>query len=90
MKVPRFKDEKEMAKFFDAHGLADYIEDTEECDDVFIRPKLTPVSLKMDPNFVKKLKMMARRRGISYNAYIRYLLSKGLEEEFRELTPSSA
>jgi len=88
MKVPRLKVEKEMASFFDTHSLADYIEDTEECDDVFTRPKLMPVSLKMDPNFVKKLKIMAKRRGISYNAYIRYLLSKGLEEEFRELTPS--
>lgn len=88
MKVPRFKDEKDMAKFFDTHSLADYIEDTEESDDVFIRPKLMPVSLKIDPNFVKKLKMMAKRRGISYNAYIRYLLSKGLEEEFRGLTQS--
>lgn len=88
MKVPRFRDEREMAEFFDTHSLADYIEDTERCDDVFIRPKLTPVSLKMDPNLIKKLKMMAKRRGISYNAYIRYLLSKGLEEEFRELALS--
>lgn len=88
MKVPRFKDEKDMAKFFDTHSLADYIEDTEESNDVFIRPKLMPVSLKIDPNFVKKLKMMAKRRGISYNAYIRYLLSKRLEEEFRGLAQS--
>lgn len=88
MKVPRFKDEKEIAEFFDTHSLADYVEDTEKCDDIFIRPKLIPISLKMDPNLIKKLKMMAKRRGISYNAYIRYLLSKGLEEEFRELAPS--
>jgi predicted DNA binding CopG/RHH family protein len=88
MKVPKFKDEKEMAEFFDTHSLADYVESMEKCDDIFIRPKLIPVSLKMDPNLIKKLKMMAKRRGISYNAYIRYLLSKGLEKEFRELAQS--
>jgi len=27
------------------------------------------------------IKMLARKRGLSYNAYIRYLLSKTIEDE---------
>ena len=40
-----------------------------------------PVTLKFDPLVLKKLKMLARKRGVSYNAYIRLLLAKGVEKE---------
>jgi predicted DNA binding CopG/RHH family protein len=44
-------------------------------------PKLTPVTLKFDPLVLKKIKILARKRGISYNAYIRYLIAKSVEKE---------
>jgi predicted DNA binding CopG/RHH family protein len=37
--------------------------------------------MKFDPLVLKKIKMIARKRGISYNAYIRYLLAKSVEVE---------
>jgi len=40
-----------------------------------------PVTLKFDPLVLKKIKMLARKRGISYNSYIRYLIAKGVEKE---------
>jgi predicted DNA binding CopG/RHH family protein len=41
----------------------------------------TPVTLKFDPLVLKKIKMLARKRGISYNSYIRYLVAKSVEKE---------
>jgi len=87
MRLPEFKTEEEERKFWEDHSVADYWEDLKESNDVFKRPKLTPVTLKFDPLTLKKIKMLARKRGISYNAYIRYLLSKSVEEEIAH-TPS--
>ncbi len=81
MKLPDFKTEADETEFWEKQSIADYWGDLLESDDVFKRPKLTPVTLKFDPLVLKKIKMLAKKRGISYNAYIRYLLAKSIEEE---------
>ena len=81
MKIPHFKTEKEERKFWEEHSIADYWDDLSESNDTFKRPKLTPVTLKFDPLVLKKIKMLASKRGISYNAYIRYLLAKSIEDD---------
>jgi predicted DNA binding CopG/RHH family protein len=80
-KVPKFKTEAEEIKFWETHSIADYWDELEEGKDIFKRPKLTPVTLKFDPLVLKKIQMLARKRGISYNAYIRYLVAKSVEKE---------
>jgi predicted DNA binding CopG/RHH family protein len=85
-KIPVFKSEKEEREFWDTHSSADYWEDMEECSDAFKKPKLKSVSLKLDPNILEKIKVVAHKRGLSYNALIRYLLSKGLEREMRKVS----
>jgi Ribbon-helix-helix protein, copG family./Protein of unknown function (DUF3680). len=84
-KIPKFKSEKEEREFWDTHSSADYWDDMEECDDTFKRPKLKSVSLKIDPQMLEKIKAIARKRGLSYNALIRDLISKGLERELKML-----
>ena len=81
MKLPDFKTEEEERKFWEKHSISNYWEDLKEADDTFKRPKLTPVTIKFDPLILKKIKMLAKKRGISYNAYIRYLLAKSIEVE---------
>jgi predicted DNA binding CopG/RHH family protein len=80
-KMPEFKTEEEEIKFWEKHSIADYWDDLEEGRDIFERPKLTPVTLKFDPPVLEKIKMPARKRGVSYNAYIRYLIAKSVEKE---------
>jgi predicted DNA binding CopG/RHH family protein len=80
-KIPALKTEAEEIQFWETHSIADYWDELEEGDDIFKRPKLTPVTLKFDPLVLKKIKMLANKRGISYNAYIRYLLAKSVEKE---------
>ena len=63
MKLPDFKTEKEERKFWGKHSVADYWEDLKESDDTFKRPKLTPITVKIDPLVLKKIKMLARKRG---------------------------
>ncbi len=80
-KIPVFKTEKEEITFWETHSIADYWDELEEGKDIFKRPKLTPITLKFDPLVLEKIKMLARKRGISYNAYIRYLVAKSVEKE---------
>ena len=80
-KLPTFRTQEEEISFWEKHSISEYWEDIEESTDTFKRPKLTPVTLKFDPLVLKKLKMLSRKRGISYNAYIRLLLAKGVEKE---------
>src|SRR4030065_178937 len=80
-KLPKFKTEEEEMKFWETHSIADYWDELEEGQDIFKRSKLTPVTLKFDPLVLKKIKMLARKRGISYNSYIPYLIAKSVEKE---------
>jgi predicted HicB family RNase H-like nuclease len=84
--IPEFDKLEDIAEFWDTHSSADYWEDMEESDDTFKRPVLKPLSIKIDPNMFRKIKAMAKKKGLTYNAYIRLLLSEGLEKEFREVS----
>jgi predicted DNA binding CopG/RHH family protein len=87
MKLPDFRTEAEEREFWGKHSIADYWNDMRKSDDTFERPKLTPVTLKFDPLVLKKIKMLARKRGIPYNAYVRYLLARSVEDEIALKTP---
>ena len=80
-KLPTFKTQEEEIRFWEKHSISEYWGELEESTDTFERPRLTPVTLKFDPLVLKKLKMLARKRGVSYNAYIRLLLAKSVEKE---------
>ena len=82
-KLPEFKTQEEEIKFWEKRSIADYWDTLDESRDVFKRPKLAPVTLKFDPLVLIKIKMLARKRGVSYNAYIRYLIVKSVEKEMR-------
>lgn len=79
--MPDFEIEKEEKKFWEKNSIANYWEDLTESNDTFKRPKLKPVTLKFDPLILKKIKMLSKKRGLPYSAYIRYLLAKSIEEE---------
>jgi len=79
--LPEFKTREEEIEFWENRSIANYWDELEESRDMFKRPKLTPVTLKFDPLVLKKIKMLASKRGISYNAYIRYLIAKSVEKE---------
>jgi predicted DNA binding CopG/RHH family protein len=81
LKLPDFKTEAQERKFWRKHSIADYWKDLRESDDIFERPRLTPVTVKFDPLVLRKIKMLAKKRGLPYNAYIRYLLARGVEDE---------
>jgi len=81
MKLPDIKTERGETEFWETHLIANYWGDLQESDDTFKRPTLIPVTIRFDPLVLKKIKMLAKKRGLSYNAYTRYLLAKSVELE---------
>lgn len=82
-KIPDFKTIEEEREFWTTHSSADYWDDMGESDDNFATPKLKSVSLKLDPAVLEKIKAVARKRGLSSSALIRFLLSKAIEQEMK-------
>ena len=83
--IPKFKNEDQEREFWATHSSADYWDDLEESRDTFKRPKLKSISLKLDPGLLERIRVVAHKRGLSYNAMMRYLLSKGIEREIRDI-----
>ena len=81
MKVPKFKNLREERKFWNTHDSTDYIDDFEVAEDVvFVRPKKEVISLRLDPNTVKKLRKLADKEGLPPTTYARMLIVKGIRE----------
>ena len=81
MKAPKFKNLKEEREFWDTHDSTDYLDDFEVAEDVvFVRPKKEVISLRMDPNIVKKLRKLADKEGLPPTTYARMLIVKGIQE----------
>ena len=81
MKVPKFKNLREERKFWNTHDSTDYLDDFEVAEDVvFVRPKKEVISLRLDPNTVKKLRKLADKEGLPPTTYARMLIVKGIRE----------
>ena len=81
MKVPKFKNLKEEREFWDTHNSTDYLDHFEVAKDVvFVRPKKEVLSLRMDPNIVKRLRELADKEGLPPTTYARMLIVKGIRE----------
>ena len=49
-------------------------------DVVFVRPKKEVMSLRLDPNILKKLRELADKEGLPPTTYARMLIVKGIRE----------
>jgi predicted DNA binding CopG/RHH family protein len=82
MKTPKFKNLKDERKFWDSHDSTDFLDDfTLTKDVVFVRPKKEVISLRLEPNVIKKLREMADKEGLPQTAYARMLIIKGLRAQ---------
>ncbi|MCD6296975.1 MAG: hypothetical protein J7M30_07460 [Deltaproteobacteria bacterium] len=81
MKIPKFKNLKEERSFWDTHDTTEYLDDFEVAEDViFVRPKKEVISLRLDPNIVRKLREIADKEGLPPTTYARMLIIKGIRE----------
>lgn len=82
-KIPVFKDEKEESDFWDTHEVTDYLDELIPVDITFVdaRPNKTPISLRLEPETITRLKEVAGRKGIGYQTLIRMWVMERLNSE---------
>ena len=86
-KIPKFKSDKELAKFWDTHSLADFEKDLAPAKGVvFVKPDRQIVSLRLDRKVVNTIKMLAAKKGIGYSSLLRMWLLEDVRQEIRSPT----
>jgi predicted DNA binding CopG/RHH family protein len=83
--IPEFKDDKEIAKFWDTQSLMDFESELEESTDlIFVKPQRKTVSIRLDTKYIKMLKSFAVKKGIGYSPLIRMWLVERIRQELEE------
>ena len=85
VKIPKFKTDKEAAKFWDTHSLVDFEKDLQPAQNiVFVKPERQVISLRLDRKIVKALKSLAAKKGIGYSPLLRmWILERFYHEGHR-------
>jgi predicted DNA binding CopG/RHH family protein len=84
-KIPKFKTDEEAARFWETHSFEDYYRDTKEAAIGFVkRPKKT-ISIRLDPDDIKRVEAIAERKGLSYTALLRMWIKEHLAKESRRI-----
>lgn len=91
--IPEFKNELEMAEFWDTHSVADYWEQLEP-EEVELSPELAAkaaerqrtkrVTLRLRISQIEAAKEIARKKDIPYQTLMRSWIAQGIERELAE------
>jgi len=80
-KIPKFKTDEEAARFWATHSFEEYYKDTKHAEIRFVkRPKKT-VAIRLDPDDIKSVEVIAERKGLSYTALLRMWIKEYLAKE---------
>lgn len=84
-KIPKFRTDEEAARFWETHSFEDYYKDTKDAAIRFVkRPKRT-VAIRLDPDDIKSVEVIAERKGLSYTALLRMWIKEYLSKEARRI-----
>lgn len=92
-KLPKFKNDNQMAKWFDTHDTATLMDDLEQVDEHLsvrrTRPTKKPIGLRLRSDYLKAIKQTAERKGIPYQTLIQMWLVEKLNQEAPDLMRES-
>ncbi len=82
-KIPKFKNYKEEAKFWDTHDISDYIDEMKFVDVEFIprQKREESMTIRVEPELKKRLDQIARKNNISLSTIARLWLIERLKNE---------
>jgi predicted DNA binding CopG/RHH family protein len=84
-KIPKFKSEEEVARFWEAHSFEDFQEDTREAEIGFVKKPKKTVALRLDPADIKSVESIAKKKGLSYTALLRMWIKEHLAKEAKRV-----
>lgn len=80
-KIPKFKTYKEEAKFWDAHNITDFEDETKDVEILFEldKPRDETLIIRLQKDFKEKLEKVARSRGLNISTLARMWLMEKLQ-----------
>lgn len=91
-RLPRFKNDEELARFVETHDMAPYWDQLEEVDEVIelapalarrIRERMRKrlLALRLEQWQIERAKRIARAKGVPYQALMREWISRGIRSD---------
>jgi len=82
-KLSCFVSEQEEAEFWATHDSAEYLDDTEPVDVMFVDagPSEKQISLRLDAHVIEKLRTVAQSKDVGYQTLIRTWVMERLAQE---------
>ncbi len=82
-KIPQFASEQEEAEFWATHNATEFLDETEAVNMTFVdaRSPKKQISLRLDPEVIRQLKVVATNKGIGYQTLIRMWVMERLNQE---------
>ncbi len=77
-RIPRFKTDKEAAKFWDTHSFAEYAGDTASTKIRFVKQTKKSITIRLDPEDIAQVGEIAKKKGLNYTALIRMWIKEHL------------
>jgi predicted DNA binding CopG/RHH family protein len=77
-RIPRFKTDKEAAKFWDTHSFAGYAEDAASTKIRFVKKTKKSITVRLDPEDIARVGEIAEKKGLNYTALIRMWIKEHL------------
>ncbi|MDO8671779.1 MAG: CopG family antitoxin [Dehalococcoidia bacterium] len=85
-RLPKFKNEPDLAELFETHDSTEYFEEmTEETAPIeMIRPRKQQIAIRLDPSTIDMAKQIARNKGIGYQTLMRTWINEAIESESKK------
>ncbi|MFH1758205.1 MAG: CopG family antitoxin [Pseudomonadota bacterium] len=80
-KIPKFKTDEEAAVFWQTHSFEDYVRDTTEAEISFVKKPKKTIALRLDPEDIKSVEQLAKRKGLNYTSLLRMWIKEHLAKE---------
>ena len=84
-KIPKFKNEKEEANFWDSHDSTEYLDWSKAKRTIFpnLKPSSSAVPVKLPNWLIDRLKFLANKHNTSYQSLMRSFLVKEVQKELK-------
>jgi hypothetical protein len=79
-RIPEFSSREEEAEFWDTHSLADYWDDFKPAQAHFAKDLSEGITIRLDPETLKKVRVLAKEKGIGPTVLIRMWIMERLKE----------
>jgi predicted DNA binding CopG/RHH family protein len=85
-KIPRFKTQEQAVTYWKSHPFQDYTTDIRNDEIVLVKRVKKTVAVRLDPEDVKAIERIAKRKGMNYTALLRMWIKEQLVSEARRGT----